>query len=100
MVCTCRVLPESLIRAGLRRAGQDEVLWAYCHPYDFDPDEPFTPRDDMGPGRWRSRVQWLNRRRMYARVGRLLEHGSGPPLRERATVVLEHLRRDDGSADR
>ena len=47
----------------------DEVLWAYCHPYDFDPGEPFQKRPDLGP--WKSRLQWINRRRMFDRVDRL-----------------------------
>ncbi len=76
-----RVLPWTAVRYGLSRAHPDELLWAYCHPYDFDPDEPFQPRPDLGP--WKSRLQWINRRRMFDRVDRLLARGSGAPLGER-----------------
>src|SRR5262249_30199545 len=43
-----RVLPWTAVRLGLARSHPDEVLWLYCHPYDFDPDEPFIPRGDVG----------------------------------------------------
>ena len=76
-----RVLPWSAVRYGLAHAHPDELLWAYCHPYDFDPGEPFQKRPDLGP--WKSRLQWINRRRMYERVERLLERGTAPPLCER-----------------
>ena len=44
-----RVLPWTAVRYGLSHADPDEVLWAYCHPYDFDPGEPFQKRPDLGP---------------------------------------------------
>ena len=55
-----RVLPWTAVRYGLSHAHPDEMLWAYCHPYDFDPGEPFQKRPDLGP--WKSRLQWINRR--------------------------------------
>ena len=77
-----RVLPWTAVRYGLGRAHPDEVLWAYLHPYDFDPGEPFQKRPDLGP--WKSRLQWLYRRRMYDRVDRLFSQGAAaPPLAER-----------------
>jgi hypothetical protein len=54
------------------------VLWSYCHPWEFDPDEAFYVFDDGG---WvASRVGWLNRKRMMARVERLLDLPRGPSL--------------------
>ena len=80
-----RVLPWTAVRIGLARAHADEVLWLYCHPYDFDPDEPFNPRGDVG--RLGNRLLWLNRSRMAARVARVLAGRAGAPLRERAAAV-------------
>lgn len=76
-----RVLPWAMVRWGLSQAAADEVLWLYCHPYDFDPDEPFRARPELG--RY-SRLMWLGRRRMLRRVERVLVGRAGAPLRERA----------------
>ncbi len=77
-----RVLPWPAIAYGLRRASENEVLWLYAHPYDFDPDEEFQKRPDLS--RAKSRLQWLNRTRMFARIERLFTTaGSAPPLVER-----------------
>jgi polysaccharide deacetylase family protein (PEP-CTERM system associated) len=77
-----RVLPWPAVRYGLSHAHPDEMLWAYCHPYDFDPGEPFQKRPDLGP--WKSRLQWINRKRMFDRVDRLFAiHPPAPPLGER-----------------
>jgi polysaccharide deacetylase family protein (PEP-CTERM system associated) len=80
-----RVLPWTAVRIGLARSRPDEVLWLYCHPYDFDPDEPFVPRGDVG--RIGNRLLWLNRSRMAARVARVLAAGAGPPLALRAELI-------------
>ena len=80
-----RVLPWPAIRLGLARARADELLWLYCHPYDFDPDEPFVPRGDVG--RLGNRLLWLNRRGMAARVARALAGRAGAPLSERITAL-------------
>ena len=66
---------------GSAAAHADEILWTYCHPYDFDPEEPFAPRP--GLGHLKSRLLWVNRRHMYARIGRLLDLGAASPLIER-----------------
>jgi polysaccharide deacetylase family protein (PEP-CTERM system associated) len=80
-----RVLPWPAVRLGLARARPDEVLWLYCHPYDFDPDEPFVPRGDVG--RLGNRLLWLNRAGMAARVARVLAGRAGRPLCERAESI-------------
>ncbi len=76
-----RVLPWRAVEYGLRHADAGEALWTYCHPYDFDPDEPFTRRPGLGLAK--SRLLWLNRRHMYDRIARLLAKGVAPPLAER-----------------
>jgi polysaccharide deacetylase family protein (PEP-CTERM system associated) len=73
-----RLLPRAVLRYGLRRAPAGSVLWSYCHPWEFDPDESFYVFDDGG---WvASRIGWLNRKRMMTRVERLLDHPRGPSL--------------------
>jgi polysaccharide deacetylase family protein (PEP-CTERM system associated) len=81
-----RVLPWPAIRLGLARATADEMLWLYCHPSDFDPDEPFIPRGDVG--RLGNRLLWVNRKAMAARVARVLAGRAGRPLSERAESVV------------
>jgi len=77
-----RILPWPIVTYGLDHAAPNEVLWLYAHPYDFDPDEPFRPRPDLS--RAKSHVQWVNRKRMFARIERLLSRtGAGAPLQER-----------------
>ena len=66
-------------------ARPDEVLSPHCHPYDFDPDEPFVPRGDVG--RFGNRLLWLNRSGMAARVARVLGGRAGAPLQVRAQTI-------------
>jgi polysaccharide deacetylase family protein (PEP-CTERM system associated) len=80
-----RVLPWRAVEHGLRRALPSEVLWTYCHPYDFDPDEPYSRRPGLGV--LQSRLLWVNRRGMHRRVARLLAMGAGAPLAERAALL-------------
>ena len=58
------------------------LLWIYCHPYDFDPDEPFWVVPEAG--RLGSRLLWYNRRRMFAKIEAMLSGRRGPPLGERS----------------
>lgn len=82
-----RVLPHAVVRHGLRRAPEGAVLWSYCHPWEFDPDEPFYVFDDGG---WiASRIGWLNRKHMMARVERLLAGPVGPTLGEHAARLAQ-----------
>lgn len=80
-----RVLPWWAIRHGLRQALPEEALWTYCHPYDFDPAEPFRRRPGLGLAK--SRLLWVNRAQMYERIAHLLAGGAAPPLAERASML-------------
>ena len=62
------------------RRSDDRIL-TYCHPYDFDPDEPYWVVPQTGRGM--SRLLWVGRKRMFDRLGRLLADGVAPPLGER-----------------
>jgi polysaccharide deacetylase family protein (PEP-CTERM system associated) len=81
-----RLLPWWILRHGLSHTDPAEMLWSYCHPYDFDPGEPFQKRPDLG--RLPSRLQWVNRRNMFRRVDRLLtRRPAGLPLGERVELL-------------
>ena len=75
-----RLLPAAIRRRGVRRADPHIVLWTYCHPWEFDPDEKFYVYEHGG---WLvSRIGWLNRRGMLKRVEATLRPEAGRPLGE------------------
>ena len=81
-----RVLPDFVRRHGQRRAGSEEVLWTYSHPWEFDTDEPYHVHEHIGAVA--SRVAWLRRGRMEDRVRRLLSEPTAPPLVERVEALV------------
>lgn len=76
-----RLLPRGTYRLGLRYAQPDEILWTYCHPWEFDPEEPRYRLDHVG--RLTSRAAWVGRRRTFERIADVLSNGLGAPLGER-----------------
>jgi polysaccharide deacetylase family protein (PEP-CTERM system associated) len=93
-----RVLPPFVRRLGERRLPEGAVAWTYCHPWEFDPDEPFFVYDHVS---WlTSRAGWLNRRGMARRFGRLLDEPTGPTLGALAAdpALLDRLDVVDGTA--
>ena len=80
-----RALPHALSAAAMRVWGTQQTLWVYCHPYDFDPDEPFWVAPEVG--RVGSRLLWYNRRRALAKVEALLRSGAAAPLGERLASI-------------
>jgi peptidoglycan-N-acetylglucosamine deacetylase len=82
-----RALPGTASAAARRGVGRDQLLWIYCHPYDFDPDEEFWVVPDAG--RLGSRLLWYNRRRTFAKIEAMLRGRTGPPLAERLYEVPE-----------
>lgn len=75
-----RLLPWPLVAMGLSRLADDAVAHTYCHPYDFDPEEPYWVVGDVP--RWMNRLLWARRRGMRRKVTRLLAGRGGPPLGE------------------
>jgi peptidoglycan-N-acetylglucosamine deacetylase len=65
-----RLLPSFASRWLMSRDASWYVS-TYCHPYDFDVGEPFVRMAHNG-GWVTSRLLWVNRRRMRARIERLL----------------------------
>jgi peptidoglycan-N-acetylglucosamine deacetylase len=80
-----RAIPGPASAAARRAIGKRQLLWIYCHPYDFDPDEEFWVVPDAG--RLGSRLLWYNRRRTFAKVEAILHGRAGPPLAERLSEV-------------
>jgi polysaccharide deacetylase family protein (PEP-CTERM system associated) len=76
-----RAIPTAASRLAHQRFGRDSLQWIYCHPYDFDADEPFWVVPEAGAVG--SRLLWYNRRRTFAKVDALLRGRAGPPLAER-----------------
>ena len=65
----------------LRRVEPRTMLWTYCHPYDFDPAQPFARADGLGLAM--SFLLWRNRRSMYQKVQKLLSYGTAPSFADR-----------------
>ncbi len=82
-----RYLPPWRLRWMMRRASP-WGLWTYCHPYDFDLDEPFGRAE--GRGVVASFFLWRNRRRTARRLATLIEGHSAQPFAAR----LDELKSD------
>ena len=88
-----RALPAPASAWPAAGVGARQLLWIYCHPYDFDPDETFWVVPEAG--RLGSRLLWYNRRRTFAKIEAALRGRAGPPLAERLDGgVAAHDRRD------
>lgn len=92
-----RALPTPVPATARRMFGRNQMLWLYCHPYDFDTEESFWVAPEIG--RLGSRLLWYNRRRMFAKVDALLRAGVAPPLGERiASLERAGLRKWSGQS--
>jgi len=77
-----RYFPVSLSRWLLRRCDGHSILWSYVHPYDIDPEEPFSVMPHAG---WLvSRIVHTRRGVTLRRLDAVLEAagGAGRPLGE------------------
>lgn len=74
-----RVLPPPVLRLLDRLAPPTEGAVIYCHPYDFDVDEPFWWVPDVG---WLSPLLWWGRAGMRRKVDALTAGGTSAPLGE------------------
>ncbi len=80
-----RAIPGAASTVARRSVGRGQLLWIYCHPYDFDPDEEFWVVPDAG--RLGSRLLWYNRRRTFAKIEAMLRGRAGAPLAERLDEI-------------
>jgi polysaccharide deacetylase family protein (PEP-CTERM system associated) len=76
-----RTLPWPVVRTLLATRAGGALPWIYCHPYDFDPDEPFWDVPEVG--RFGNRLLWYNRRGLFSKLRRVLRGRAGKPLAER-----------------
>ena len=78
-----RYLPSGLIRRRMNRAADGTALWIYCHPYDFDPDDPGVR---IKGASWTTSILLKPKRRnTFEKLRRLLRPGDGggaPPFAE------------------
>jgi len=78
-------MPFFALRGFLAKADKNEVLWTYTHPYDFDSTESFVrmPNTPL----WVAFVLWMARRKAATKVRKVLELGTGQPLKERLPTI-------------
>ena len=83
-----RYLPLGVIARRLARHGKGRALWTYCHPYDFDPDEPYFRMRDTAW--WANMLLRLRRRHTEQKIADILELCGGAarsvPLGERVAA--------------
>ena len=82
-----RYFPVALSRRLLRGADGHSILWSYVHPYDIDPDEPFSVMPHAG---WAvSRIVHTRRGVTLSRLDAVLDAagGAGRPLGEIAAEL-------------
>jgi len=78
-----RVMPKALVNLSAHRARRYRGSWTYCHPYDFDVDEPKRSRQEQS---WLlSKLLAANRELMLPRIVELVDKDS---------ELLENLARD------
>lgn len=80
-----RLLPARVVAYLARRISPGVLRWTYCHPYDFDSDEPYARIDGLHP--IVNRLLWVNRKRMFDKLDIVLAGAAAPPLRERLQSV-------------
>ena len=69
------------------RAPDGAILWTYCHPYDFDPDEPLVRM--RGASRPVSLLLWLNRRGTLRKFHRLF--GEAGPIEAAEPFIVKSV---------
>lgn len=71
-----RLAPEFLVSWATKRAQRNDAGWTYCHPYDFDVDEPIRQRDgESKVFRW---LLYSRRAQMLPRIQNFIAPPAGP----------------------
>ena len=65
-----RYLPTALVRHFISREHDKRLLWLYCHPHDFDHDEPYYTI--AGTSMLTSLLLWFNRKNTFKKIDRIL----------------------------
>ncbi|MED5276946.1 MAG: polysaccharide deacetylase family protein [Actinomycetota bacterium] len=69
-----RLFPTFFRKMGVRRSSTKEVLWTYCHPWEFDPEEEYYKLDHVGS--LTSRIAWIGRSNMENKMRSFLKDTS------------------------
>ena len=66
-----RYLPSWFIRRCLRQGQPDQCYWLYCHPHDFDDEEPFYRIE--GTSLLTSALLWFNRANSFRKLAHVID---------------------------
>ena len=80
-----RLFPSIIRKMGVRRSSYEEVLWTYCHPWEFDPDEKYYQLENVG--RSTSRIAWIGRKGMENKMRDFLKDASSQTLGDIASTM-------------
>ena len=80
-----RLFPSIIRKMGVRRSSYGEVLWTYCHPWEFDPDEKYYQLENVG--RSTSRIAWIGRKGMENKMRDFLKDASSQTLGDIASTI-------------
>ena len=80
-----RLFPSIIRKMGVRRSSYGEVLWTYCHPWEFDPDEKYYQLENVG--RSTSRIAWIGRKGMENKMRDFLKGASSQTLGDIASTM-------------
>ena len=80
-----RLFPSVIRKIGIRKSSNKEVLWTYCHPWEFDPEEKYYQLENVG--RATSRIAWIGRKGMENKMRDFLKETSSQSLGEIASTI-------------
>ena len=80
-----RLFPSAIRKIGIRKSSNKEVLWTYCHPWEFDPEEKYYQLENVG--RATSRIAWIGRKGMENKMRELLKETSSQSLGDIASTI-------------
>ena len=80
-----RLFPSIIRKIGVRRSSNKEVLWTYCHPWEFDPNESYYQLENVG--RATSRIAWIGRKKMEGKMRVFLKDASSETLGDIASTM-------------
>ena len=80
-----RLFPSVIRKIGIRKSSNKEVLWTYCHPWEFDPEEKYYQLENVG--RATSRIAWIGRKGMENKMRDFLKESSSQSLGDIASTI-------------
>jgi len=80
-----RLFPSVIRKIGIRKSSNEEVLWTYCHPWEFDTEEKYYQLENEG--RATSRIAWIGRKGMEGKMRDFLKETSSQSLGDIASTI-------------